>query len=143
MISIMKFPRTYHLPFSECLSSDDKRIKDTSIFEGREIVVTEKLDGENFSLYHNQLHARSEDSKHHLSRSWIKQFHSRIKYLIPPNVQICGENLFAKHSIFYSNLPNYFLVFAILRDNIFLSWDETRKICTLLNIPTVPVLYWG
>lgn len=43
------------------------------------------MDGENTSLYRNKLHARSEDSKDHKSRHWIKSFHAQIKYNIPDN----------------------------------------------------------
>src|SRR5216117_3151291 len=110
----MKFPRTYHLSFSECLSSDDKYLKDISVFYENQIVVTEKMDGENFSLYRDKLHARSENSKHHESRSWIKQFHSTRKLYIPSNLQIIGENLYAKHSIHYTELPSYYLAFAVI-----------------------------
>ena len=46
-----KYPRTYHLPFSPGFTSDDKVLKDDSYFRGKEIVVTEKMDGENVSIY--------------------------------------------------------------------------------------------
>jgi len=140
----MKFPRTFHLPFSECLSSDDKYIEDIAIFKSQEIVVTEKMDGENFSLYHNKVHARSLDSKHHESRSWIKGFHAQFKHSIPNNLQIVGENLFAKHSIYYDKLPSYFLVFSIIQNDKFIySWDDILHICDILGLAHVPVLYRG
>lgn len=43
--SYVKYPRTYHLPFSESRTKDDRTLSDCSIFEGREVVVTEKMDG--------------------------------------------------------------------------------------------------
>lgn len=42
-----KYPRTYHLSSSPGKTSDDKVISDMSEFEGKEVVVTEKMDGEN------------------------------------------------------------------------------------------------
>lgn len=42
-----KYPRTYHLPWSPGVSEDDKTISDISIFRDSEVVVSEKLDGEN------------------------------------------------------------------------------------------------
>ena len=46
-----KYPRTPHLPWSPGASDDDVRVADTAMSEGREVVVTEKLDGENTTLY--------------------------------------------------------------------------------------------
>jgi len=47
MAKLYKFPRIYHVPWSPNLQNDDRRHPDMSIFEGREVVVTEKMDGEN------------------------------------------------------------------------------------------------
>ena len=58
-----KYPRTFHLPWSPGVASDDKVIESLDAFVGREVVVTEKMDGENSSLYSNgHIHARSMDS---------------------------------------------------------------------------------
>lgn len=92
----IKYPRTMHLPFSAGVSSDDRVIETLDSFEGKEVVVTIKMDGENSTLYRNHYHARSLDSSHHDSRTWIKQFHGRIAHLIPDNWRVCGENLFAR-----------------------------------------------
>jgi hypothetical protein len=46
MTEPVKYPRTWHLPWSESESSDDVWLTDTKHFEGKEVVVTEKLDGE-------------------------------------------------------------------------------------------------
>lgn len=45
----MKCPRTYHLPYSPRATKDDKKLKDGwfDYFKNQEIVITEKLDGEN------------------------------------------------------------------------------------------------
>ena len=71
MNSYIKYPSTPHLPFSQGLQRDDTRIQSLNSFEGREIVVTEKLDGENTSMYADHIHARSIDSRHHPSRDWV------------------------------------------------------------------------
>jgi hypothetical protein len=137
-----KYPRTFHFPFSEGVTSDDKVQHDLSVFKD-EIVVTKKMDGENTTMYNDNIHARSIDSKHHPSRDYVKKFHSEIKHHIPENFRICGENLYAKHSIFYENLESYFLVFSIWEDDVCLSWDDTIEYCELLNLKTVPVLFTG
>ena len=53
----IKYPRTPHLPFSPGRSDDDIGLGKVE-FTG-EVVVTEKLDGENTTLYHDYLHART------------------------------------------------------------------------------------
>lgn len=139
-----KYPRTPHLPSSPGATDDDKVLDSLECFIGKEVVVTEKLDGENSSLYVNHSHARSLDSQMHPSRSWLRQMHASFKHEIPEGWRICGENLYAKHSIHYSNLPSYFFVFGIYNDkNICLSWDDTKEWCSLMDLCTVPELYRG
>jgi hypothetical protein len=137
----IKYPRTKHLPWSPGATSDDKILKDTSCFEGKTVVITEKMDGENSTLARDYYHARSLDSKDHPSRSWIKQFHTSIKNDIPEGWRICGENLYAKHSIEYDDLKSYFYCFSIWDDtNYCLSWKDTVEFCELLGIEHVSVL---
>ncbi len=119
-------------------------MKSLDAFKDQEIVMTTKLDGENTSMYSNYLHARSLDSPHHPSRDWIKSFHSTIKHNIPEGWRVCGENVFARHSIHYKDLETYFYGFSIWNDkNIALSWDETLEYFELLGIIPVPVIYRG
>ena len=143
----VKYPKTKHLPWSKGQTKGDKSYSQEDVeklFAGKEIVITEKMDGENSSIYTNYLHARSIDGRNHPSRNWLKNLHSKIKYSIPEGWRICGENLFAKHSIFYKNLPSYFLAFAIFDEkNNCLQWDEFVEWCNLLDIIHVPLLYRG
>lgn len=111
---------------------------------GKEIVVTEKLDGENTSLYSDILHARSMDSRHHPSRDWVKQLHGQIKHNIPHGWRIVGENVYAKHSIFYEDLESYFYAFAVFdENNMLLSWDDCLSVFDMLSLVHVPVIYRG
>jgi len=141
----MKYPRTYHLPFSAGATNDDKILKDLSNLVDKSIVVTLKMDGENTSMLYNKIHARSEDSKDHPSRHWVKALHASICNYIPNDFQLCGENLFAKHSIHYKNLKSYFYLFSIwnIHKEVCLSWQETIDFARELNLVTVPVLYQG
>jgi hypothetical protein len=140
----VKYHRTPHLSWSFGRSEDDIALDSIEHLECLDdVVVTKKLDGENTTLYHDYLHARSLDSKAHPSRDWIKQFHASIKPDIPQDFRICGENLYVKHSIFYDALTTYFYVFAIFQNDTCLSWDETVEWCKLIGLETVPVLYRG
>lgn len=140
----VKYPRTFHLPWSRSYTNDDKVLKHVQHFEGKEVVVTEKMDGENTTLYRDYLHARSIDSKDHPSRHWIKMFHSMLSGSIPEGWRLCGENMFAQHSIHYQELSSYFLLFSIWNErNTCLAWDETEAWAKRHMIETVPVLYQG
>lgn len=140
----IKYPRTPHLPFSQGATSDDKVLSDLSHFHGHEVIVTEKMDGENTTMYSNYIHARSIDSRNHLSRNLLKSFHAAIARDIPEGFRICGENMFAKHSIHYHELEHHFLGFSIWDSkNMCLSFDETLEWFELIGIISVPVLWRG
>jgi hypothetical protein len=144
MANPTKYPRTLHLPWSPGRSRDDLVINGIEHFEHMErLVVTEKLDGENSTLYNDNFHARSLDSRTHPSRNWLKAFHASLCYRIPENIRICGENVFAKHSIGYTELTTYFYAFAVYRDTLCLDWAETKALCVEWGIELVPVLYEG
>jgi len=142
-----KYPRTFHLPWSPGATSDDKTHgADTiaAMFNGREVVVTEKLDGENSTIYPDgYTHARSVDAKSHPSRNWLKSFAAQIAHDIPENHRLCGENVYAAHSLSYDQLKSFFYAFSIYNEETCLSWSDTRDLCELLNVPLVPVVYQG
>lgn len=140
----VKYPRTHHVPWSDGLHSDDRLIDSMESFVGRRVIVTIKMDGENTSMYSTGMHARSVDGRHHPSRDWAKNLWSRIAGDIPEGWRVCGENLYAQHSIIYTDLPTYFMGFSMWDDrNNCLSWDETMEWFQLLDIKPVPVLYDG
>lgn len=142
--SYVKYPRTYHLPWSGKVSSDDRFLSNTSNFANKIVVMTPKYDGENTTMYQDYIHARSLDSRSHPSRDWVKGLHGKISYNIPDNWRICGENLYAKHTIAYNNLKSYFMVFSIWNDkNECLDWDSTLEWCSLLGLEHVPILWAG
>ena len=142
MSTRVKYSRTYHLPWSLGVQSDDNVIASLDAFVGQRVVVTEKMDGENTSIYNDYIHARSIDGRSHPSRDWVKRFQSTIARDIPDGWRVCGENLFAKHSVGYTQLPSYFLGFSIWTDdNVCLSWDETVEWFDVLDVVGVPILY--
>lgn len=144
VVSWVKYPRTHHLPWSPGITSDDRIIQSLSNLESAEVIVTVKMDGENSSLYSDHIHARSVESADHVSRHWIKSMWGRIAHDIPVGWRVCGENLFAEHSISYDNLPSYFMGFSVWNDcNQCLSWDDTVEWLGLLDLVSVPVIYRG
>lgn len=142
-----KYPRTRHLPSSRSRTEDDKvaSVSDvTAALNGAEVVVTEKMDGEATTIYADgHSHARSIDSKFHPSRSIVRELSGLISHQLPEGMRICGENIFAVHSIEYKELDSYFQVYNIWQGETCFSWDETVEWCELLNLTHVPVLYRG
>lgn len=138
-LKYFKYPKTYHAPWSPNVQNDDKMHKSMDQFLNRTLVGTIKMDGENSTLYPDYYHARSIDSLHHDSRSWIKSFHAKIAPNIPDNFRICGENLYAKHSIHYKNIKSFFYLFSVWNEkNICLNWAETVEWSKLLEVELVP-----
>lgn len=54
-----KYPRTFHFPFSEGTTDDDRIQSQWQGILQHELVITEKLDGENTCLKANGVYARS------------------------------------------------------------------------------------
>lgn len=139
----VKYPRTHHLPWSPGMNEDDRLIPSLESLQAGDIVITEKMDGENTTMYRDGVHARSIDGRSHPSRDWVKNFWAKIRFRIPEGWRICGENLYAEHSIHYE-LPTYFMAFSIWdQRNVCLSWEDTKLYLKVLDIPVVPVLYEG
>ena len=141
----MKYPRTYHLPFSPGGTNDDKRLKSIDQFINTEVVITEKLDGGNTCLYDGKTYARSHAGEtSHPSFDYIKSNYSwRTKNM---KYHVYGENMYAVHSIEYANLTEYFYVFAMADPEwspTFLSWDEMVYQCDDYRFTPVPLLYRG
>ncbi|MFD6876334.1 MULTISPECIES: RNA ligase family protein [unclassified Streptomyces] len=137
------YPRTAHLPWSPGATSDDVRVSGPSALAGREVVVTEKLDGENTTLYPDGLHARSLDSAHHPSRAWVKGLQSRIGSGIPAGRRVCGENVYARHSLAYEDLDSWFYGFSVWDGDHCLDWDRTVRFLRRLGVPSPRVLWRG
>ncbi len=140
----IKYPRTKHLPWSLGINNDDLVLASIEAFKNLKVVITEKLDGENTTLYCDYMHARSLEPCIHTSQNWIKGFHSGVRHFIPSGWRVCGENLYAQHSIVYHNLDSYFYIFSVWDDtNKCLGWDETCKWAQKLNAATPRVFYRG
>lgn len=135
----VKYPRTYHLSWSHLLK-DDRMMEDDSCFIGKEIVMTQKRDGENTTAYNDYIHARSINSGSDPTRDWLKGYWSQINYLIDENMRLCGENLYAVHSLREQNLKSYFELFSVWIDMKCLSWKETVEYAGIIGCETVPVI---
>lgn len=140
----VKYPRTHHVPWSEGMHDDDRLMASLDRFVGQRVIVAEKMDGENTTMYQDYIHARSLDGRNHATRNYVKNLWSQFAGDIPERWRVCGENLYGKHSIAYDNLPSYLMGFSVWNDrNECLSWGETQEWFELLGIVSVPVIYDG
>lgn len=139
-----KYNRTYHLPWSPGTTSDDRIAKSIDSIIGIDIVITEKLDGENTGMTKDGVYARSHAE--FTTSAWskeVRQLHQLIKNDLSEGVFLFGENMEGIHSINYSNLESYFYIFGVRDNNIWIPWESVEEYSYILDIPTVPVLYKG
>ena len=107
-----------------------------------------------FSCRRPYLGSKVNPTKENAENFWINDFDDYVLLyledddishgaLIEVGYRICGENMYAKHSIKYENLESYFYGFSMWNNLECLSWKETLEWFELLGIIHVPVLYKG
>lgn len=88
----------------------------------------------------------------HPSFDGLKALHAQIRYKIPEGIQLFGEWCYARHSIEYTELPHYFMLFNVrVFDAVnhhglhshWASWEEVEMWAEEIGVPTVPVLFKG
>lgn len=137
-----KYGRTYHFPFSPGTTSDD-RINTAywdSVSQLQTVIHTEKLDGENNCLSQYGVFARSHAAP--TVSPWTRAIRERWELIKRDlgDYELFGENLYAVHSIRYTDLPEHFYIFGVREHDRWLSWEETVFIASCFDFPTVPVL---
>ena len=158
-LNLFKFPRTRHLVDAggNAVTRDDllmTRKEAKEFLKGKIISVEEKIDGANigFSLdehytirAQNRSHFVSSQSHRQFSTldNWISQNGKSLLQILSDGKYILyGEWMYAKHSIFYTKLPNYFIAFDIY-DSISQSFVSRRERDAMLQgtgISSVPLV---
>lgn len=140
----VKYPRTFTLPWSDVVGVGDRVLASVEPLKRGAVVVTEKMDGENVTLYRDFLHTRSVARIKHESRVWLDEFWESIRYDIPEDWRICGEYLFVTHTVAYDRLPSYFMGFSVWNErNICLSWEDTTSFFERIGVSQIPPIYVG
>lgn len=135
-----KYPRTYHWITSPGVSNDDKILKNTEQFLNIPVTISEKLDGGNCSLNMNQVSARAVGPTSHPSFDYIKAKHAWKSLLWKPDIVVYGENVYARHSLFYDKLTDYFYVFGIKQNDVWFSWEDVKLFCLEYDLNHVPTI---
>lgn len=137
-----KYPRTFHLPYSPGASKEDKIQHDVSNLIGRNLIMTEKMDGSNVCLTRDAVFARSHNGPpSHPSFDLLKAQHAAVKRNIPEHVEVFGEWLYAVHSIRYNNLPSYLQVFGVRSGTVWWAWEETQEMANEILVSTTPAIF--
>lgn len=152
MMTPPKYPRTLHWYNSQTVHSDDRYHTRPAYFVGREVIITEKLDGGNTCLFNGEVFARSTNQPSHAGWMAMVRKHHAWKTQ-RDDVAFYGEDLFGIHSIEYDPMPEMqtFRLFAALylntaqplRPGLFADWDQVVTHADELGFPRVPVLYRG
>lgn len=157
-LDMKKFPRTPHLEGSRLQPGDEdlSQIRFSEI-AGRHLVIEEKCDGANSGISFSETGELLLQSRGHyltggyrerhfnLMKQWANA-HMEIFYeILGSRFIMYGEWMYAKHSVFYDALPDYFLEFDIYdrEREVFLDTHERRKLTRQMPITSVPVLAEG
>lgn len=116
-------------------------------FLNYKITIEEKIDGANLGIFIENGEIIIQNRSHFITPSyhpqfaligdWLNENQYDIRKIINNNNWILyGEWLYAKHSIVYTNLPDYFVLFDIYDRDIdkFLSRDVVEKLILGTNI---------
>lgn len=141
-----KYPRTFHWPTSPGVQSDDKVHKNIAELLGCEITITEKLDGSNVTLARGKVFGRSTSSpSQHAWHGMVRKHHAWKTYDLSPTLKICGEDLYAIHSIEYGPIPEAetFYIFNVNDNGYWLGYDARVALSEKLSIPMAPLWFRG
>ncbi len=158
MFALQKYPRTAHVEGSR-LQPGDEDLEGVPFarLAGRHLVIEEKLDGANAGLRFDatgKLHLQSRGhfltggprEKHFaLFKQWGARVAHELWPILGPRYALFGEWLYAKHTVFYDELPHYFLEFDALdvEADEFLSTPRRRALLAGAPVVSVPVLHEG
>ena len=153
-----KYPRTHHLYGSRLQPGDeDLDAVPWSEVLGRFVVAEEKLDGANAGISFDAdgklwlqsrghfLTGGGREKHFNLFKQWANAHADALRPVLGSRHVLYGEWLYAKHTIFYDLLPQYFMEFDVLdtETGVFLSTERRRKLLAGLPLASVPVLFAG
>jgi hypothetical protein len=154
----VKYPRTPHLVGSKG-TDDDKHLSEADshrFLADGSLIVEEKLDGTNVGIRFTDdgdmvLQCRGHlitDGMHpqyDLFKQWGAVKRSVLEDMLADQFILFGEWVYARHSVYYRQLPHYFFEFDIYDKHgaEFLSLERRLAILEGTGIQTVPVIHVG
>lgn len=155
---IIKFPRTRHLYNLGAVQRDDLMVPADEIqnFLKCQIYLEEKIDGANLGISIKNYKLVAQNRSHFVNSSYHPQFKCLDKWLIDHSQDLWeilqdetkilyGEWVYAKHSIYYTELPDYFIAYDIWDavEKRFYSRRRLEETLGNLSIKFVPLIYSG
>ena len=150
MEQIYKYPRTRHIEGSKIQIGDEdlKNVRFDEI-KGKFVVLEEKVDGANTGISFDENGNLLLQSRGHflnggygerqfaLFKTWANCFQTDLYEILGKRYIMYGEWLYAKHTVFYDQLPHYFMEFDIFdkQEKKFFSTKKRREF--LNNTPFV------
>lgn len=150
-----KFPRTPHLWGSRA-SRDDRVLsrEESAALLARPLIVEEKVDGANLGVSFDEEGARPvvQNRGHLLGRGehaqfapvwgWLAEREAELREALGPHRILFGEWLYARHSVAYDALPDWFLGFDLYdkRERAFLSRVALEELASHARVSLVPQL---
>ncbi len=156
MTPFKAYPSIAHLRRVGSASRADKVLDDAEAVRllSSPVVVEEKIDGENLglSVLDGRLEAQARgsyvqlDGRHFRGlASWLEPRRSRLLQALSPDLVLFGEWCADSHSVGYTRLPDWLLVFDVFdrRDAVFWSSARRDELARSLGLSTVPLLSSG
>lgn len=158
MMHIHKYPRTQHIEGSR-LQPGDHDLSQVPLSElaGRHLVVEEKLDGANAAFSFDEggklylqsrghcLTGGARERHFDLFKTWAASQQRALYDIVGSGRVVYGEWLYAKHTVFYDQLPHYFMEFDVLDVETGEFWSTPRRHELFRGSPvrSVPVVHQG
>lgn len=159
MTDFFRFPHTPHLAWlGEGAPRDDKVLSPSAVTAllAAEVVVEEKLDGANVGLSiapNGSLRAQNRGqylAEPHAGQfarlpAWLAQHGDCLRTALTSNLVLFGEWCAARHSLDYTALPDWFLLFDVYDRSEERFWSSTRRnaLASRVGLVTVPQVLHG
>lgn len=152
-MELHKFPSTPHLAWLGKHSVRDDKVmtaNEVASFLACELTVEEKIDGANLGISFdeggtirfqnrgNWLEGKLTGQWERL-RGWAAEHETFLRSLLSNNHILFGEWCYARHSVFYDRLPDWFVAFDIYDTATQQFWDAERRDSLLQAVGILPV----
>lgn len=158
-MDFFRFPHTPHLVWlGDPAPRDDKVLSPAAVDDllARPVVVEEKLDGANlgFSLAPDG-RLRAQNRGQFLSLpyagqfarlpEWLARNEERVSGALTPDLIVFGEWVAAQHSLDYTSLPDWWLIFDVYDRQAQRFWSVRRRDAwaSAWGLPCVPCVFQG
>lgn len=153
-----KFPSTPYIEIDTTVKRNDKILsgKELDMMISKEIIVEEKIDGANLGISFDgsgELRLQNRGSfifPPYLGQwkkltDWLMKHENDIFDVLTNEYILFGEWCYAKHSVYYNSLPDWFIGFDIydMKKNRFLSVNRRNEFFMRMGIVPVPQLGKG